>query len=213
MHTPKVNSNSADHVLGASSAKGMQEVVPEGANRKGEMEIWEDFRKGNESAFILMYKLYFDALVYYGSQFTVDEEIIKDAIQDLYIDLRRKRSELPSLHYSLKFYLFRALKNNILQYIRRNRTAERHYFLFASEQQAQDVSHEYKIVEMQEQEHLKKRLRVAQERLTRRQKEALFYLYYENFSYREIQKLMRLRSIKSARNLVYGAINALRNNI
>lgn len=214
MHNPDIDSNSRENLFTETShASRAVEVSLNQITKKKELEIWEEFKKGNESAFILMYKLYFEVLVYYGSQFTGDEELIKDAIQDLYIDLRKKRAELPLLRFSLKFYLFRSLRNNILQYMRRKKITDRHYFLFAVDQQAHDDPHEYRVVEMQEQEHLKKRLRLAQEKLTRRQKEALFYLYYENFSYREIQRLMQLGSVKSARNLVYGALKALRDKL
>jgi RNA polymerase sigma-70 factor (ECF subfamily) len=180
---------------------------------KYEIELWEEFKQGNESSFILIYKLYFGALIAYGSQFTRDKNIIKDAVQDLFIDLRKKRSQLSSLKYSLKYYLYKSLKNNILQYLRKGKLIEKHHYNFAIDQLTADESIESRIVQTQEYTELKKKLKAAQMKLTNRQREALFYLYYENLTYAEIQKLMLLKTVKSARNLIYSAVRGLREHM
>src|SRR5690606_36156630 len=79
---------------------------------KDEAAIWEAFKKGNESAFIYIYETYFDQLFVYGKQFTRDEDIVKDAIQDLFITLRKSRAGLGSTD-SIKFYLYKSLKRLI----------------------------------------------------------------------------------------------------
>ncbi len=48
------------------------------------------------------------------------------------------------------------------------------------------------------------------ESLTKRQKEALFLRYYENFTYEQIAEAMQLE-LKSVYNLVSKAIDTLRN--
>lgn len=175
-----------------------------------EFEIWRDFKKGKESAFILIYKLYFNMLVSYGRQFTSDKEIIKDAVQDLFIDLRKKRKKLPPLRYSIKFYLFKFLKNNMLQYLRNEKRIEKYRNKYMANRPTVDESKEFRIIQTQEHADLIRRLKMALKKLTRRQREALFYLYYNNLSYVEVQKLMRLKTVKSARNLIYSAIKSLK---
>lgn len=178
-----------------------------------ETQIWNDFRNGNESAFVSIYKLYFDTLVIYGSQFTRDKEIVKDAIQDLFIDLRNKRKNLPALNYSIKFYLFRSLKNNILKYNSKLVKVRKKNYEFAFNQLNLERSIESQIIQTQEQIAIKQRLNLAKNKLTNREREALFYLYHENLSYEEIRKLMQLNNVKSARNLVYCAIKSLKKHL
>ena len=48
------------------------------------------------------------------------------------------------------------------------------------------------------------------EQLTDRQKEAIYYYYFENFSYEQIKDIMGMHQIRSARNLIYRALAALR---
>jgi len=76
--------------------------------------IWDEFRSGNESSFIYIYQNYFDKLYNYGLRITKDEDLVKDAIQDLFIELRKKRSHLGKTD-SIKFYLFKCLKRKIIK--------------------------------------------------------------------------------------------------
>ncbi|MCK5371360.1 MAG: sigma-70 family RNA polymerase sigma factor, partial [Cyclobacteriaceae bacterium] len=48
---------------------------------------------------------------------------------------------------------------------------------------------------------------------TTRQKEAVIYFYYEGMSYQEIADIMGLQKVKSARKLIYRAIEALRKDL
>src|SRR5690606_31666850 len=81
---------------------------------KDEGVIWEAFKEGNESAFIFIYETYFDQLFLYGNQFTRNEDIVKDAIQDLFIELRKSRSRRRRTE-SIKIYLHKGLKPLIIK--------------------------------------------------------------------------------------------------
>lgn len=50
-------------------------------------------------------------------------------------------------------------------------------------------------------------------KLTTRQKEAVLYFYYEGLSYQEIADIMGFQNVKSARKLIYRAIDALRKDL
>ncbi|MEQ8238370.1 MAG: hypothetical protein RIA69_04115, partial [Cyclobacteriaceae bacterium] len=57
-------------------------------------ELWDLFRHGNDAAFDFIYQQYFDRLYNYGRQFTSHIAIVEDAIQELFIELRRRSSFL-----------------------------------------------------------------------------------------------------------------------
>ena len=91
--------------------------------RMDEQVVWDEFIRGNEAAFIFIYDKYFDTLFKYGSQFTADRGLIKDAIQDVFLELINKRRKLSSTN-SIKFYLFKSLKRSVFHQLKRNRRLE-----------------------------------------------------------------------------------------
>jgi len=74
--------------------------------------LWKSFKSGSESAFIFIYEHNFEMLYSYGRRLTNNEDVIKDAIQDLFIELRKNRENLGDTD-SIKFYLFKCLKRRI----------------------------------------------------------------------------------------------------
>ena len=77
-------------------------------------EVWIRFRSGDQTAFSEIYIEFIDSLFAYGSKIISDRELVKDCIQDIFIDLLRLQ---PNLHQpeSIEFYLFKSLKNAIFQ--------------------------------------------------------------------------------------------------
>ena len=83
-------------------------------DRSNWTEVWFRFRSGDQAAFGEIYEEFIDSLFAYGCRFTRDRELVKDCVQDIFIDLQRLN---PNLHHpeSLEFYLFKSLKNAIFQ--------------------------------------------------------------------------------------------------
>src|SRR5690554_6810659 len=167
---------------------------------KDEAAIWEAFKMGNESAFIYIYETYFDQLFVYGNQFTANEDIVKDAIQDLFIALRKGRSGLGRTD-SIKFYLYKSLKRLIIKETGQwfNQCEE----LGTKKLFDMTFCHEQVLIERQLDKEKTAMLNNAIQSLSPRKREALYYFYFEGLSYQQIQELMELSHVKSARNLVY----------
>ena len=53
-------------------------------------------------------------------------------------------------------------------------------------------------------------LKKSFEKLPNNQRKALYLFYYEDYSYKEVAEFMGMTNIKSARNLMYKAINNLK---
>lgn len=54
-----------------------------------ETAAWDAFRQGNESAFIFIYESYFETLFAYGFSIVSDTNLVKDTLQDLFVELRK----------------------------------------------------------------------------------------------------------------------------
>lgn len=76
--------------------------------------VWKDFKAGDRVAFKTIYNEFVDALYSYGTRFTSDRDLVKDAIQDLFIDVYTYGSNLRKPE-SLEFYLYKALKRIIFR--------------------------------------------------------------------------------------------------
>lgn len=74
-------------------------------------------------AFREIYEEFIDALFSYGCKITRDRELVKDCIQDIFIDLQRLQPNLNHPEY-IEFYLFKSLKNCILQRFKENKKME-----------------------------------------------------------------------------------------
>lgn len=175
-----------------------------------EHKTWNDFRQGDEVAYVKIYEFSFNVLLQFGSQLCNNVELIEDTIQDIFIDLRIKREKLPEIKYSLKYYLIRVFRNKLLRYIDRekwvtnlHRTSIYDSFKFVK-------SSEQIMIANQESDEQLVKLDKATKFLTSKEREAIYYYFYLNMSYIEITEILGLKSIKSTRNLVYRALNHLR---
>ncbi|MBV6639421.1 MAG: sigma-70 family RNA polymerase sigma factor [Cyclobacteriaceae bacterium] len=174
--------------------------------------IWELFQEGHESAFIHIYRRYFDALFSFGSQFSNSEALVEDAIQDMFIELREKRGNTV-IRNSIKSYLFTCLRRRILLYKSKFDSRIEPIENGAFQPFEVGISMEQLLIESQIKEEQKKKLENGLKLLTERQREAIYYLYHEGMSYYEIKDLMNFSNIRSTRNLIYRAIKTIKSSI
>ena len=76
------------------------------------MEVMFRFRSGDRAAFGEIYSGFIDSLLSYGFKITRDRELVKDCIQDIFVNIHKLKPDLHHPEY-LEFYLFRSLKNAI----------------------------------------------------------------------------------------------------
>ncbi len=76
--------------------------------------VWSNFKAGDREAFRTIYNEFVDALFSYGYKITSDRDLVKDSIQDLFIDVYSYGSKLNKPE-SLEFYLYKSLKRIIIR--------------------------------------------------------------------------------------------------
>lgn len=168
--------------------------------------IWDDFKKGDKEAFSLLYETYFDTLYRYGIKFVMDENIVKDCIQDLFIKIYNNRASLSSTN-SPKFYLLLSLKNLIIDYLSKyNRitylSPQDLPFFITYQYQEEDDSNEID-------DEIKNKFDKVISLLSARQKEALYLHFQLELSYEEVSKLLDI-NYQSLRNLIHRSISKVR---
>lgn len=195
------------------------EVVPPGKRGQpqiiedqNEIQLWNNFRSGGDSAFIKIYEIYFPILYSYGHQFTQDTDLIKDSIQEFFIELRNNRSRLGETT-SVKAYFFKSMRRRLLRAL-----SKKKHLLYDGQLEKDfdfeiTLSWESILINNQIEAEQKHKLEEAFTKLTKRQKEAIIYFYYEGLSYEEIASIMDLSKVKYARTLIYRSIDRLKEEI
>ncbi|WP_186754017.1 RNA polymerase sigma factor [Echinicola salinicaeni] len=175
-----------------------------------DIDLWKAFKKGSNSAFLKIYENYFDSLYRFGSRITTREELVKDAIHDVFLDLRKYSETIGDTHH-IKFYLFKCLKRRIIKEL--NKWSSRQSNLNEHTPFEVTISHEQFLINSQLDQEQFNNIQSALDGLSPRKREAIYYLFYEGMSYEEISEMMSLSNPKSARDLVYKALRSLRNSL
>ncbi|WP_339924416.1 sigma-70 family RNA polymerase sigma factor [uncultured Cyclobacterium sp.] len=173
-----------------------------------EIAAWDAFRQGNESAFIFIYEKYFEVMYAYGFSIVADPYLVKDALQDLFVELRERRGNLGQTD-AIKFYLFKCLKRRLIRELAKwpgkRESLEDLPLSFQF-----TLSYEAQLIDRQLSEEKIAKLNIAVSGLSPRQREIIYYSFYEGFTYRQIQDMMGLESQQATRNLMYKAMQYLR---
>jgi RNA polymerase sigma factor (sigma-70 family) len=181
----------------------------QGETKLADKELWEQFKQGDEAAFIHIYKAYVNPLFNFGCQFCTDREAVKDCLQDFFIYLRKNRAGFSSTD-SIRFYLIKSFKRKLLETIKKHSKTVENKIRFTMEQFPVELSSEAKFIQQQMEVDLLADLNRALELLDNREREAIYYFYYQGLSYEQIAEIFDFSYVSSARRLIYKALANLR---
>lgn len=174
-----------------------------------DVEIWNLFRSGSDSAFNYIYQQYFDKLYNYGCQFTLDQSLVEDTLQDLFIELKLRCEHLSATDKILP-YLYSAFRRKMIRF---RSKLSRFKELDSADSFPIIAGADESIIRDEEERENHLRLQKAMNELPENYREIIYLFYFENLSYEEIQAIQGFSNIKSARNLLYKAVNSLRKRI
>ncbi|WP_165824077.1 RNA polymerase sigma factor [Pseudochryseolinea flava] len=178
------------------------------SQRERDVITWTSFKSGNKEAFNFIFNSYVKVLYAYGDKITKDKALVQDCIQDLFIDLWRRRESLGETD-SIKFYLFKSLRRSLLRklageakFIKKNVSENDYPF-------AVEFSVEQQLIQDQFSQERFQHLSNALEKLSNRQREAIYLKFYQKLSSQEIADTMGI-DITSCYNLISRAVESLR---
>ncbi len=174
-----------------------------------EVKLAEQLCQGRESAFACIYEPYFYPLIYYGRQFSKDEMLVEDSIQDVFIHIWNSRHQFAQVK-SVKAYLFASLRRRVLERIKEDKRACTEKYRGLPFEIT--LSYESHLIQGQTDHETRHELERSIRQLTRRQREALYLIYYDNLTYEEAAQVMDVK-VKAIYNLVYEAIKKLRTHL
>jgi RNA polymerase sigma-70 factor (ECF subfamily) len=200
-----------DHFLKSEQQRAIGFKINSGYSNKStsEEDLWKKFKEGSESAFIQIYRTYVHQLYHFGCQFSASEELVKDCLQDFFIYLRKTRSNLSNTD-SIRLYLFKSFKRRILEYKKQHQKMLERQQDCSSTVFPVELSPEEAMINQQLTQTQILNLNNALKTISAKEREAVYYFYYENLSYQEIAKMMNFSHVSSARRLIYNALKHLR---
>ena len=175
--------------------------------KEQEQTLWKDMISGNKKSFEDLYNQYFQALINYGFRITKNENLIEDAVQELFISIWNNRTNLSEVN-EVKFYLYRSLKNRILRQLEKDifdksEDVDVYLDLLIS------ISEEQKKIDSEQLNTNLDTLQRAIAHLPLRQQEVINLKYYHDFTLDEIAKLMDVNK-QSVSNLLFRSYAILR---
>lgn len=172
--------------------------------------LWEKFKQGDKTALSQIFNQHVRLLYKYGRKFTVNDALVEDCIQDLFLEIWKNRQNLGKTD-SIKLYLLSSLRRKI---IRKSTSESKKYdkntdvenYNFEVEFTPEDM-----IISDETNQLNNQKLQGQLQKLSKRQKEAIYLKYYQGLEYNDISSIMDI-NYQSARNLVYSALKALKKN-
>lgn len=172
--------------------------------------LWQAFKRGERAAFETLLNQYYPLLLNYGVRFYRDKEFVKDSVHDLFVEIWNRRENLADV-VSVKSYLLQALRKNII------RESSRLKWFREAEKISDDLDFDVEfnieayLISHETENHTLKKLQSELNKLTKRQREAIFLRFTQNLSYEEIANIMAI-NYRSVINLIHEAIKVIRQN-
>lgn len=174
-----------------------------------EYELWNAMKAGDESCYMLIYQKYFSLLYSYGSKICSDKEVVKDSIQDLFIDIWKQRTQLSDTD-SITYYLFAALKRRIIKELNRQKLLETGTTLHLLH--VSDFNSEEFFITEEISDEQKMRISTAMQKLSKKQREVIQLRYFHNLGSDEIAQRLSIK-VESAYNLISKSLSLLRKHL
>lgn len=172
--------------------------------------LWNEFRRGDYRAFSIIYSTHIGELLSYGYRITSDRQLIKDTTHDLFLHIWLNRERLSETN-SIRYYLFRSLRNRLIDNIQPTPETRISESLLLLESHLAEISWEDELIERETGSAQIEQLRKAIDQLPPRQQEAIQLRYFHSFGLEEIASMLQMNN-QSVRNLLHRALNHLRDH-
>lgn len=170
--------------------------------------LWNQFKEGEEVAFVTVFRKYYPGLFNYGCRISRDTNLVEDCIQELFLDIWRTNGKADII--SLKAYIFKAFKFKLIKLIAKNNKTSNLPEQF--NEQPFELSKDVLIMSKELDAEKSKLLQDAIGQLSPRQKEIIYLKFYLNLSYEEVSDIMQI-NYQASRNLICQAVKALKKTI
>jgi len=164
---------------------------------------WKNFLQGDKSAFEEIYNRYYERLYQYGKHLATDENLVRDSIQTLFVDLWQRQTHL-SITTNVQGYLLKALRRVIVKQLQEERKK-------ATSFAHMSISPEEAIIQEETDQLNQQRVHRALAQLTQHQREVVHLRFFANLSNQQIASTLNI-SVATVYNIISLSLAKLRNH-
>jgi RNA polymerase sigma-70 factor (ECF subfamily) len=172
-----------------------------------EKQALEQIQSGNQLAFEMIFKTYYQPLCRYAYSFLEDKEEAEEVVQSSFIAVWEKRNSLE-IQVSLKSYLYRMVRNNCLNVIKHEKVKKQHV---AHEMAVAEVSFESVSQKVYAHE-LEIKIANAMKALPEQCRLVFQLSRFEELKYQEIADQLQI-SVKTVENQMGKALRIMREQL
>ncbi len=180
------------------------------AQHDTEIQLWQQFRQGSRDAFEQLCQYFYRDLHFYGSRFTRDTDLLKDCLQDLFVDLWVYRHKVIETVY-IRPYLYKSLRRKIYREVLRQASQVGEEMLPFDDIDNRNSTAECTLIQTELSEYQSSRLTMLLDRLSDRQREAIHLKFYAELSNDEIADILQVNK-QSVANLLHRGLSRLRDD-
>lgn len=179
------------------------------SERKINQLIWDEFRKGSNEALEIIYQDNYPLLYHYGMKFYKDADLVKDLIQELFVELIDSGTKLSRTD-NILFYLLRAFRNKVTHHLNEQSRFSKISDGFKEFSLTESI--ETQLIKSETDQLSREQIADAIKKLSPKQQEIIYLRFYCDLSYEEISTLFDV-NIQTGRNLMSRAISTLKQEI
>jgi RNA polymerase sigma factor (sigma-70 family) len=178
-------------------------------NRSEFADLWQLIKHGDKQALGILFKETNNRMFNYGYKIIEDNDLIKDAIQDVFVTIWRRRTHLADVT-SVPAYLFVALKMRLYRLIQNELKKSEKEIDLKQEENSFILSEEE--IRISDETDIRKRkiLAKAINKLPPQKREVVYLFFYNGMDYDEISEIMNI-DVQTVRNYMSMAIKKIRN--
>jgi RNA polymerase sigma factor (sigma-70 family) len=165
--------------------------------------------EGDRNSLSKIMHAHFRPLYQYGTRFSIDGELIKDSIQELFINIWERRAQLSSSVH-VKSYLFASLRRLILKKLKNlSKTSTISLEEYKGESFLFTLSVDQKMIVEEDAQRLSRHFSAIIHELPHRQREVIYLRFFHSMSRDEIAVVMEIAP-QTVSNILQIALGKLR---
>lgn len=189
----------------------IQEPYKYDFNHLDDDTLWAELKSGSQEAFEYVYQKNVQNLFDYGMHLHADSDLIKDAIQELFIHIWQRRNSLGDVK-NIRNYLMVSFRRCVITHLEAHKKWHIPMLENLRHSVEVDVSQESRMIANEVFVRQEQDLMTAIEKLPCRQKEIIYLLFFKKFSQKEIAQMMSI-NLASVYTLTSKAIKNLKKQL
>lgn len=173
---------------------------------KEDEKLYKEFLNGSKEAFDLIVKKYREELIFFIQRYVRDKDVAEDLSQDAFVYVLVNRTEYD-FKYSLRTYLYTIARCRAINYLNKIKRE-----VMLEESEMEEIKDDFEIEDNIIKEENKKEIMEAIYNLKEEYKTIIILKDFENFSYKEICKILD-KSMPQVKVLLHRARKSLEKNI